>query len=139
MNTFSEHGFRNKGLANIHCAFASAAAFTSASRLLGESVIPGSTGAIATPARNPTSLNFRTASSRRSGRGARGSSKRASSTSVVVTVRLIESSFCWAIFRKRSMSRKIMFDLVMMLTSNPECSESSSRMERVIPKRRSAG
>jgi len=49
-------------------------------------VIPGTTGEQLTPTRNPASLSMRTASIRRSGRGALGSRIRASSVFSVVIV-----------------------------------------------------
>src|SRR5215831_13104059 len=45
MNIFSEQGFRNSGIAATERAPASAALRTTLSRSLGESVIPGRTGA----------------------------------------------------------------------------------------------
>src|SRR5579859_949556 len=45
MNIFSEQGFRKSGIAATESAPASAAARTTLSRSLGESVIPGRTGA----------------------------------------------------------------------------------------------
>src|SRR5208283_5065853 len=83
--------------------------------------------------------SWRTASSRRSGRGARGSSLRASSASTVVTVTFTKIRLCVPTRRRISASRVTRFDLVTIPISKPECSASSSRMARVTSKRRADG
>ena len=89
--TAAEQGFRNRELAKMYFPPALASARTSASRSRGESVMPGRTGAQITPAAMPAWFSFRTASRRRSGRGARGSRMRASSTFRVVIVTFTNS------------------------------------------------
>ena len=122
------------------CAvLAVAAALTTASNCLGESVMPGSTGAQMTPARMPASRKLRSAPNRKSGRGARGSSIRASSASVVVTVRLTEILLRCAISISRSISRTTIADFVTIPSSSPECLAISCKIARVILSFRSIG
>src|SRR5580765_5619189 len=83
---FSEQGFKNKGMAATEQAFAAAAACTTLSNSLGESVMPGSTGAQFTLVLIPAAASFSTVLKRRSGRGARGSRMRARFVFVVVIV-----------------------------------------------------
>lgn len=86
MNIFSEQGFRKRGIAATESAPASAAARTTLSKSLGESVIPGRTGAQFTLVGIPAAISFCSALRRQSGRGARGSSMRARLAFVVVMV-----------------------------------------------------
>src|SRR6185312_11439930 len=85
-NVGREHGFKNSAPDTKKLALASAAARATASIDARLSVIPGISGEHITPARIPPSRSRRTAPSRRSGLGARGSRIRARFTSIVVTV-----------------------------------------------------
>ena len=78
-------------------------------------------------------------SNRRSGRGARGSSNRASRARNVVTVMFRDNSERSAIRFNTSMSRTIWFDLVMTEMLSPSRFANSSRHARVTPYSRSAG
>ena len=98
-----------------------------------------------TPVVIPAWASCRTVSSRRSGRGARGSSARASRALSVPTLTLICNWLQPASSRSRSRSRSTRFDLVVMdklkppLGSVRENSSSVSRIARVTPNWRSAG
>ena len=82
-----EHDFKNSGWAPRKLAPAAAARL--GDRVDGGcelSLMPGRSGEHRTPAVRPASRSLRTAAKRRSGRGARGSSLRASAASAVVMV-----------------------------------------------------
>src|SRR5713101_6623386 len=85
-NCFADDGIKNSTPEKNHCAPASLEAAATASKSLSRSVIPGISGEADTPTANPASCNSFTAAIRRSGRGARGSSNRASLGRIVVTV-----------------------------------------------------
>src|SRR5204862_3515034 len=106
-NCFAEDGIKNRTPEKNHSAPASFAAAATASSSPSPSVIPGTNGDADTPTANPASCNSFTAASRRSGRGARGSSIRASLGRIVVTVMSICSEDRVAIFFSTSMSRTI--------------------------------
>ena len=93
INTFAEHGFKNRGIAATDLAPAAAADRTTLSKSFGESVMPGKMGAQFTLVEIPAATSFFTAAKRKSGRGARGSSMRARSVFVVVMVIWILSRF----------------------------------------------
>ena len=76
---------------------------------------------------------------RRSGRGARGSSSRASFAFIVVTVSATVSLCRRAISVSRSMSRAISVDLLTMPRLNPLVFANTSSSERVIFCLRSMG
>ena len=89
----------------------------------------------ATPAR----ASSRMAPKRRSGRGARGSSLRASAGSVVVIDRLTVTSEAAPISRRRSASRVTSVDLVVIDRLSPGTSRAASRTRRVTSNFASAG
>ena len=92
-----------------------------------------------TPAETPCSRNLRTAARRRSGRGARGSSRRARCVLKVVMVRLTVSDDRAEIRCSKSISRTTWSDLVVIETLSPSRSAIFSRIARVAPNSRSAG
>src|SRR5258707_14155367 len=106
-NCLADDGIRNSTLEKNHCAPAFFAAAATASDSPSRSVIPGTSGQADTPAASPASRNCFTAANRKSGRGARGSSNRASLGRSVVTVMLSDNSDRSAIFLNKSMSRTI--------------------------------
>jgi hypothetical protein len=85
-NVGREQGLRKSAPAAKKHASACDAAFATAAIEARLSVMPGISGEHMTPARKPTCRKAATALMRRSGRGARGSSTRASLVFIVVTV-----------------------------------------------------
>ncbi len=96
------------------------------------------TGPIMTPTGTPARARAAIASSRRSGRAARGSMRRASSGSSVVTEKRTWAAPCRASSAKRSASRATSADLVIAETGFRN-SANTSRQRRVIPSRPSTG
>lgn len=72
-----------------------------------------------TPANTPASASRATASSRRAGLGAFGSTRAARAASVVVTVTLHSTGTCSLMQRSTSMSRVIPSPLVAMAAPKP--------------------
>jgi hypothetical protein len=87
----------------------------------------------------PASASVRMAPNRRSGRGARGSSRRASAGSGVVIERFTVTSDAPTIARRSSTSRVTRVDFVVIDRRRPGTSRAASRIRRVTSKRPSAG
>ena len=102
--------------------------------LAASSVRYGSTGIMKSRVATPASASRCIAARRRSGRGARGSSSRASSVSVVVTEKLTESSDRSAIARRRSRSRVTSVPLVVIESLIPGRVRTASSRLRVTSK-----
>jgi len=92
-----------------------------------------------TPTSIPASRNLLTASSRKSGRGARGSSSRARRVRMQATLILTRTVERSAMRWSKSMSRTIWFDLVVISRISPSRAAIFSRIARVAPNSRSAG
>jgi len=114
-------------------------AAATASRSPSRSVMPGISGDADTPTASPASLSSCTAATRRSGRGARGSSSLANRGRKVVIVIFSDREERAAIFLNTSISRTIWLDLVMTEMLRPSRFASSSRHARVTPYSFSAG
>ena len=107
-------------------------------RGISSSFNPGITGATSTPTGTPASLSACTASSRRSGRAARGSIRRASSPSRLV----IDRNTCAAPSAANALNRSASRVTSVLLVTTPtglRNSPNTSRQRLVSCRRRSAG
>ena len=102
-------------------------ASTTAASCSGESDMPGSTGAIRTPQGMPAAFRRATASTRRSGGGVPGSLARHTSSSSVPIERLQRTRPARAASASRSVSRRIMGDLVRIENWFPAAVSSAIR------------
>ena len=90
-------------------------------------------------AATPASASSFMAAKRRSGRGARGSSRRASAASTVVMERFTVTSVAAEISLSRAASRVTSVDLVVIDSCSPGTTRAASRTRRVTSNLASAG